>query len=387
MRRYTEEKALNSKTLPPLARALRCGATFLLLAVPAHVSIGGQDVTPIPLWSQKVSRGLASAPLIVGNTVWIPRPKGGVDVRSLSDGNRLFRFGGKRDLRVLDGVADTLVFVRERSGFDVVFITRDPPSIATEITIKTPILDSDSYGGITAFLRTGSEVGLIDRDGVRWLREIRLPGPGWCRLEVVPHAKHGVLLFLSRRDGTTLAATVDGILCDIGDLAGGILEALPHGDDFVVFGTEGQIRRLGSDLSPIWSIDLGSGLHASPLRFADGIWAALRDRRLVCLEPYDGSIRSVVTTPSQVKGTLISAQGHVAWCDVKGRVMAVDAVGLHVVWQFELDRPAVGVAAGEERLIVATEDGKLCCFDAVRIPSFHGMEDDPRGTSTRPQTP
>jgi len=315
--------------------------------------------------------------------VWIPRPRGGVDVRSLADGDRLFRLGGKSDMRVLDGASDTLVFVRERSGFDVVFVTRDPPTIAAEIALRAPILDIDSYGGITAFVRTGSDVGLVDCSGVTRLGQIRLPGPGWCRLDVIPHAGHGVLLFLSKRDGTSAAATFGGIFCDIGDLVGGILEALPCGDETLVFGAEGQVRCLGPDLSSIWEVDLESGLSASPFPFAGDIWLALRDRRLVCLEPHDGSIRSVLSMPSPVKGSLISAQGHVVWCDSQGRIMAVDTDAREVVWRIELDRPAAGVTAGEGCLVVATEDGRLHCFDAESITSVVGTEVDPRGSLDR----
>jgi outer membrane protein assembly factor BamB len=347
-----------------LGGAVRCGIAFLLLALFARVSALEQEWAPTLLWSQKISRGLASAPLLVGDRVWIPRPKGGVDVRSLAEGNRLFRFGGRNDMRLLDGVSDTLIFVRERSGFDVVFVTRDPPAIAGEVTLRAPILDIDSHSGTTAFMRTGSDVGLVDCSGVTRLGQIRLPGPGWCRLDVIPHPRYGVLLFLSKRDGTTVAATSGGVLCDIDDLAGGILEAFPHGEGALVFGTEGQVRYLDPELSTIWEVDLGSGLHAPPLPFFGGIWVALRDRRLVCLEAHDGSIRSVLATPSQVKSALVVAQGHVVWCDSRGKVTAVDAHGQEVAWRSELERPAVGVAAGEGRLVVATEEGRLHCFDA-----------------------
>jgi hypothetical protein len=327
------------------------------------------DASPIPLWSEKVSRGLASAPIPIGETVWVPRPKGGVEIRSIANGDRLFRFGGKSDMRVLDEVSDTLVFVKERSGFHVLFVRHTPLSVIGEIALREPILDIDSYGGITAFIRTGSDVGMVDCDGVTRLGRIRLPGPGWCRVAVIPHAAHGALLFLSKRDGTSVVATSEGILGDIGPFAGGILEALPCREGALIFGAEGQICRLGPDLLSLWEVDLKSGLHAPPLHVDGTIWVALRDRRVMSLEPDDGSILSVFSVPSQVKNAMMAFQGNLVWCDVQGHIMAVDAEDGAVIWRFELDHPAVGVAVGKNRLVVATEEGRLCCFDTRSLPT------------------
>jgi len=333
------------------------------------VFLGTSETSPAdgirhePMWSEKVARALSRPPIIRGNDiVWVAKPRGGIEARSLSNGERLYRSGGRRDMSLLPVGKTTLLAFRERPGADSFSLFTTSPGLLSEVSLGRHVIDIDVFGETVAVLLSGPELRLFENGEPVQLSPLRLPGPGWSKLQIL-HNGNNAHIFVSKRDGFAVLFTTGGQVHTLPNLKGGLLEAILHEDSTLLVGAEGAIVCIGSEFEIVWKAELGSGLQSPPL-FADGrVWLPLNDRRLVVFDPERQEIVGCIALPVPLSAPLTEVHGGVVWCDFEGNVNAVDSATCLSLWNMEFHRTPVGVASSRNSLIIAFEDGRLSCFD------------------------
>ncbi len=315
------------------------------------------------IWSEKVARALSQPPIIRGNDiVWVAKPRGGIEARSLSNGERLYRFGGRRDMSLLPVGKTILLAFEERPGADSFSLFTIPPGLLSDVSLGRRVIDIDVFGETVAVLLSGPELRVFENGEPVQLSPLRLPGPGWSRLQVLHNGKNAHIL-VSKRDGFAVLFTSGGQVHTLPNLKGGLFEAILYENNVLLVGAEGVIVCLGSEFEMIWKVELGSGLQSPPLVVDGGVWLPLNDRRLVVFDPKRQEIAGSIAFPVPLSAPLAEVPGGVVWCDLDGNVHAVDSASFLSLWNMEFRRTPVGAASSRNRLIVAFEDGRLSCFD------------------------
>jgi len=315
------------------------------------------------IWSEKVARALNRPPVILGDdVVWVGKPRGGIEARSLKNGERLYRFGGRRDLSLRPVGKTTLLGIRERPEADSFALFMTPPGLLTEVSLDRRVIDIDVCGETVAVLLSGPELRLFENGEPVQLGPLRLPGPGWSKLQILDDGEN-THIFVSKRDGYAILYTPRGEVHPLPNLLGGLVEVIAHKDNTILVGEEGSVIGLGSEFEVLWKVELGSGLQSLPLVVDGRVWLPLKDRRLVVFDPERHEVVGHIALSVPLSAPLIEVQGCVAWCDFEGNVNAVDSSTFLSVWSMEFKTTPVGAAASRNRLTVAFEDGRLSCFD------------------------
>ncbi len=338
-----------------------CVVIMLLCAV----AFGGAISEPV--WSHRIGARLASAPVILGETVWIAKVRGGIEARSLVDGKRLLKLGTSGEVRISPINSDSLFAVREGRFTTLLILGNDPPCLLARIDTPLPIVDADAWIGGVAVLTTGSAIHTLR--GGAWSpgRPLALAGPGWVMLEAVQGPAGEPGFFVGRRDGRLAAMVGSGPLHDGPELLGGPVEAVSRNGHVLLFGAEGRIICVGDNFTKIWSEDLGSGLQTPPVMIGNRAWCALRDKRLVLIDLIEGSVMACRELEGPLLCPLASTGFGVAYSSEVGKVVGLGAEPNEPAWELETEKEVAGIAVRGCNVVISLEKGSLSCYRITQL--------------------
>jgi outer membrane protein assembly factor BamB len=305
---------------------------------------------------------------------------------------------------------DTMIFDGEKKivvSFDTMMEVIDPvrgermrlinpttgnPRTLDDGTVATWVVNGGDYAGAQFFsnpLETGDNQLLAFTFSERFLVLDKLnPNPSTAQTfplagrVLSDAAVSDEWAFLPLHDGGSAAPNREGALIALDttdydnawlfETRGGVWSPPVVQDGVVYFGSMDRMLRAiaidqsgASAVEPLWEVDLGGGLRSTPLIHNRRLYIGSMDHFLYEVS-LDGQVTDRFEAERWVWHTPVLDGGILYFADLGGNVYALDiANGFDIVWAEKVaDRGIRSVpVVTEDRVIVATRDGKLIWLD------------------------
>jgi len=342
----------------------KCGR--LIAGFCAILSLGATEnrttlEEPAILWTQHISSRLASRPHLIGEVLWVPLVKGGIDARSIEDGSRLFRLKTPKEVELFPLSEDSLCAVRFGEDARIWLLANNPPHLLREIEMPLRLIDLDVYGSDISLLLSGPVVNSIIRGRMQQPKPLQLTGTGWSDIHVIDMNNGMFDVLVGRREGSIAKLTTSGSIDMMFRLDGGI-EHLVRNGTIVLFGRDGMVVRAGIDMKPLWMRDLSASLQTDPVYREDEAWIPLRNRTMVRFSMISGNISFIYDLPGPLACPPVIIGDRIAFSAERGIVTIIIDTDPESVMTFDVGDRITGLAGDHRFLFVATDHGDIICY-------------------------
>jgi hypothetical protein len=167
-------------------------------------------------------------------------------------------------------------------------------------------------------------------------------------------------VLIGRREGSIAVLSHNGSIEKMFRIDGGIYSVESCGG-YVIFGRNGMLARMNSEMKPVWTRDLAYSLQTDPVLLGGELWVPLRNRTIVRLSSETGNVITSYDLAGPLACPMATVGTGMAYSAEDGIITIVNRTGLEDSARLKVGDRIVGIAGDHGFLYVTTERGDLIC--------------------------